>query len=506
VSAVTVRLRATDREGHAVADLRSSDLEVSEDGKPARTLELSRLGFRPAALQPAAGAPARAAAEPAAIGTHQGWDRVMIWVVPEMTHRGSMPRSVEKLRRAASRPVALAPVAVVVEDGAPGVISAGAKTPEALERSLADRSLARTPWNRILRTREDFLLRDGLGFPGFAYRFALAAASDEFTLVQSHLGMLAGWAGEHAPGHGAGLIILVASGFGDGTTDFYESVLAALLRAHLEIPDKGKVAQLESFRLDRAIQGVTDALTRAGWVMVTLDTGAQWATDTHFASPLMKPSCTSCLPPLEPELIRHPGVSSHRLAENTGGGVVKASESMASALDRFAGVYRLVYQADRPPDEREHRVAIACRRPGVEVIGSSTVSQAPSGSQAVSRAVASLATLDRGSGLEVTARVVRVKRFGRRLQGSLKVDVALPGRTEQGREAHLRVTVAVAMEKGEPFVHQEDFAVNPEAGEGRWRLSSPIEWSPDALRISVLVEDLGSGGWGVAKADLPGTR
>jgi hypothetical protein len=510
VSAVTLSLRAVDEAGKAVGDLEPGDLEVSEDGVPVRVLDLSRLSLHVRApMAPAVADTQGTPAVPPPLEADH-WRTVLIWVVPELTHRGSLPRSVDKLRRASSRLTALAPVSVVVEDGAPRVIGEDLQTPEALEQALADPSLGRMRWNSILRIREDLLrqdfLTDGLGFPAFAYRFALAAASDESTLVQAHLGILAGWAGEHASSHGPGLIILVANGFGDGREDFYVQLLASLTRARHLAPDRDKLAQLEALRLDHAVDGVTEALTHAGWVMVTLDTGAQWATDTRFPIPLLSPSCTFCMPALEPELIRRPGVSLEHLANQTGGGVVRASEALPAALDRLAGIYRLVYQADRPPDEREHQVSITCRRPGIEVFGPSKASQTPPGSLAVSRAVASLAGLGHGHGLNVKAAVVQVSRFGRRLRGSLRVRVRL-GSLAQGLQsagtAQFRVTVAVEMERGQPFVHQEEFDAKISPETARWDLTSPIQWSPDGLRLSVLVEDLASGRWGVAEAQLP---
>ncbi|BCW94441.1 MAG: hypothetical protein KatS3mg007_2335 [Thermoanaerobaculum sp.] len=72
----------------------------------------------------------------------------------------------------------------------------------------------------------------------------------------------------------------------------------------------------------------------------------------------------------------------------------------------------------------------------------------------------------------------------------------------------LRVTVAVHLRKGEPFVHQEEFeqAVGEESEGTVWTYEAPIKLPKEAERLAVVIEELQTGTWGAAVLDLKGAN
>lgn len=503
VTAVRLAFRAVGRTGRPVPDLQPTEVSVAEDGKPTRVLELSRVTFgsRDSSAPVPQNGGTGASHSNTVGGT--GWEKVAVWVVPDLLQRGNLQRSVARLRESASKLTQLAPVTVVCADTTPRVVARDVTSAGELRAALSDPAFSKPRWNRVLRLREEFLREDSLDFPAFAQRFAVAAASDERTVIESALGELAAWADDHAPHNGAGLLVLAVDGFDLDPADFYLQVIEALhLKKH---PSAYRTVEeaLRPFGIREPVENVTMALGRAGWVVVGLDTGTAWTTDRRWGQ---GSSGVWCAGRIDSRLVRHPQESMLFVTERTGGGVVPVGEAVPDALARFDGVYSLVYQAARAADEGVHHVVVTTSRAGVRIVGPNAVTQAPAGSSAVVKAVRALKSATEACGLNVSARVVGTRQVGGRFNAWLKVDTDLSGVAEKlaaTGTAVFPITVAVELYKGEPYIQQEEHTVTSALHEGRWALDSPITWSSDAHRIAVMIEEITTGSFGTAIVELP---
>jgi len=194
------------------------------------------------------------------------------------------------------------------------------------------------------------------------------------------------------------------------------------------------------------------------------------------------------------------------LSAPSGGGVAVGSGEVAKVLDRAQGWYRLAYQVARPPDGREHALAVRALRQGVDVQQPAVVASETLQRQAESRLHRLLDGSAGSGGLPVRVEHGTVSPMDDGLLGcELEVVVDLSSLREMivGRGgASLRVSMAVEVVDREPFVIHRQELLPGQTGEG-WRYVVPLRWPAEPGLLAVVVEELASGLWGGMVMELP---
>lgn len=540
VTAVRVLVRARTTDGKPVQDLRADEFEVMEDGEPADVLSIERLaGVAPAtAPTTATGAPPTG---PTNTATPVVPVRVAIYLVPEFSFGGDLPRLLESARAQADRLLALGPVTVVLANPEPKVVADSIISRVGLDRALAQHLPTVRQRTRITKIRRDFI--DEVGTMGSNIRAKLLRARiailDERAVLEGVLGRLMGW-GRSQP-RGMGFLLLGMGGFDGRVSEFYLRVLEPGSALPDNIGDYQR-AQVEFRQYDVTgdVQSAAAALAERGWSVVTFDSGqgpvdfAAAASESGYGrlrSFVNDQSGPPGVPPQprKPEpngtgdlasdvaqsFFLYPMGPLRAIAETTGGMLLKGAQggwptaALGSALDELGHSLVLTYQVDRPADGRPHPLDVRVTRAGVTLTAPQEVFSGTPEGEAVLRAQRALAGTVRGGELPVTLTFTPEPTQAKgtslaRLQ--VKVDL---GRLREALEtlggARFRVTMAVEIKGREPFITHDEKEVP--LGEGSvWTYEAPIQWQPGATRIAVVAEELATGVWGVAKADLPRAR
>ncbi len=196
-----------------------------------------------------------------------------------------------------------------------------------------------------------------------------------------------------------------------------------------------------------------------------------------------------------------------QLAAETGGSLVYSKKPLGVALEGLKNLFLVTYQVSGVLDGRLVPVKLFFR--GAEVPTVSPVTRLGVSSLASeARAVAALTGPSSRGALGVTIHLADVRAAGKKTRQGLLV-----ARTDVGHlfetlkdlaRGRFRVTVAVELAKEEPFVHQEEFVQEVKEGAGTvWTYEAPIRLPKEAERISVLVEELQTGAWGIAVVEVP---
>ncbi|MGC8917675.1 MAG: hypothetical protein ACP5NF_11935, partial [Thermoanaerobaculum sp.] len=164
------------------------------------------------------------------------------------------------------------------------------------------------------------------------------------------------------------------------------------------------------------------------------------------------------------------------LADQTGGTVVNPKDRIEDALGRLANTYVLTFQVPFACDGKEYPLEVRALREGVKLWAPKTLYCGSPRERAAGLAVASLEQPAHSEGLELDASLGKLEGNKHRT-GVLSVQAnLLPSRELLTRfgGAQLRLTVAVRMTKGEPFVHQEEFVQEVKEGAGTvWTYEAP---------------------------------
>jgi len=196
------------------------------------------------------------------------------------------------------------------------------------------------------------------------------------------------------------------------------------------------------------------------------------------------------------------------LADETGGAVIPPRETLGEGLKRLENTYLLWFQVPMAPDGRTYDLEVRVKELGLKVWAPKRVTLGSPGGQAVARA---REAVTRGSLAEgelapkVSLEVQKVEGKSRLGRLEVRTDLgAVRHVLEKVSRARLRVTVAVHLGKGEPFVHQEEFeqAVGEESEGTVWTYEAPIKLPKEAERLAVVIEELQTGTWGAAVVDL----
>ncbi len=517
VTAVRVLIRLRTAENRPVEDLRVEEIEVLEDGMPARVLAVERITAEERAQAPS-GSPGEPLQPPQAAPPRVC---VVVYLLPKLAHRGDMPRVVSAIRNQAEKLVAMGPVSVVVADPEPKIVAASITGEAALVRVLAHANPSTSIWSQPEDIRRHFLT-DMQGPNNFRARLTRArlAAIDESSLLKGALGRIVSWARANAAG--PGYLLLGMDGFDLDLADFYLRVLQP--KTPDEMADFQRAQQeFLSFRLETSLANVAAALAERGWSVVTFDSGqsilsfaggAENAGREVFRELVgdrsgliaKSPSQQQTTFPVAQSTYYRPREPLETLAEMTGGRVVNPDRPLDADFEDLGHAWVLSYQVDRPADGKAHSVEITSRRAGMTIAAPKLVFAGTPEGESEMRGRRLLAGTTHGQELPVRLIVVPGASAQKNAYaGTLEVRVGLtrvrPVLESLGKTV-LRVTVVVEIKDHEPFVRHETHECSVGAGD-EWIYDAPLEWSENVRKVAVVVEELTSGAWGGAVSDLP---
>jgi hypothetical protein len=535
VTAITVLVSALDEDGLPLVDLVASDLEPVEDGKPVTVLELAALGGTVPEDE--------AAAEPVTKGdqvtpiprTDSREIPVAVYVDRVLGGGADQRGAIGAVEGEIPRLVALGPVEVVARERG-GVRSVIGPTRDATALAEAlDELKSRTPATHAIESiRRDFSRRirripDRLTeaeveaaneegqvgvetLPSAGVWFGVkAAASEEENVLSRAMKQLRLWALKDSE-HRAGLLLVLGVGFDEDPTLFYQPFVERQ-ETHNAQPAR---AALRERRQTERVDTLARDLAGTGWRVLSVAGVGFGSTNysadtrsTRFQEFLSAPSRSAASTQESEFLLVDPIGTQRHLASTSGGDVVIGAAGLRSALDAASGWYLLTYQVARPPDGELHALELRPRRAGVTLKSSRLVTDTGLEGQAAARVVRLIAGAAASGELPVTLTVGDPTATEEVLRSEIDATVELgslaPMLNQTGSTPLLLVSVATAVPGSEPIVvHRREQLAAVMAG---WIYSFPVEWPAETGgRVAVTVQDLASGLWGGAVAELPATH
>ena len=524
VTAVELMIDVRDEQGQPVRGLEAADFEVLEDGKPMKVLGVD---YPPPPTGAAAGSVLPL--DPAAVETLEApllrpdrW-RFLIYFDMPLTRRRTLRRGVEALLGQAAELVAQGPVEVVVANPEPRVVLPFTRDAERLRRVLAD--VRKEPTDpELVRIRRGFLIhmdrRGHLDEPSqgeqeATFNVIRSSVRREFMFIDKRLRTLGRWIGAygHAPASAA---ILVSDGFDMAPAGFY--IRASALQA----TEQQLTQELFHYRLDSITESLASEMAARGWTGLAMALGASGSdaadaslayrdrfraigesSDYGFDPGAISPS----------SILESPIEALYLVASETGGEVMTARNTTSRAIDRIGQRLRLIYQAERPSDGRVHDVRVRLRSGDLKLLAPRKVRSPTPQQVAASRAHRLLIAQRDAGDLPVRATRKRLDRQGeaggRHSEVEIVFDLNLLRPVLPDPQVPILFTFGVELPGEPPLIRHvlQPVPLPAEESAGDWpRFSYKVvlEVPQNALRLSIVVEEPGSGMWGGTLAAAAG--
>ncbi|MEW5877277.1 MAG: hypothetical protein AB1751_04320 [Acidobacteriota bacterium] len=491
-----------------VENVKPEDLEISLDGQNAKILSVTP--FLLHNHQSLAALPA-----PIAGATNASVKErlpVIIILLPGLCDPRNLVLASKKLRDLIPHLEGSGPVTAIVADNPPRMVGPPAHTWSEVENLLNQLSQVKTT-NWITRLRRE---QQGLAGTAWAARaerrlaqievYERARVSEEIVRLQRALDGLASALVSFA--RPRTLAFVIADGFD--------------LDVHTRLKGtKGNKEPMDSIMppLDRSpglairsrLEQIGQLAAARGTVLVSLFTGL----GTFFAPPwsaenkslvrteeVFSGEINSGL------LVERPKEPLSVLAEYSGGTVLSMTEDAHKGMERLANTWIVEFQVPFLCEARHYRLLARLKRQEIEVRAPRIVWCGSSALQAQLEAIYGWGNMGSSAGSIPAA--VRLERRSLAHEWLVVSSDLKKVISEEKALAtlKLRVTVAVHLRKGEPFVHQEEFeqAVGEESEGTVWTYEAPIKLPNEAERLAVVIEELQTGTWGAAVLDLKGAN
>ncbi|HEX4439938.1 MAG TPA: hypothetical protein VH854_07685, partial [Thermoanaerobaculia bacterium] len=457
--------------------------------------------------------PAAAAPEPSRIPQYLYLDTTAL-------QTKSVPRIAQVVGKNLDAILANGPLELVVADPEPAIVLPSTSDADALRRVIARFPETATGKGRIYDVRMGAVSAMMEGENAAANTTASmgqfrgdlrASVREELTLIHDSLRRLDAWAAT-LPYDRASVVYLCNDGFDSDVTEVYRNILISG-----DQNDKMLAMQLQQ-EFGREAAGLAtraaDALAGRGATAVLLAFGAGEENFAMSAANLDKMSSTSIRRPLGGAAVTffaRPFEPLLAVADRTGGSVVSAESRLPKALDDVGGAYLVSFRSQVPADGKTYPLEIVAASKELTVRAPRAVIATKSQEASAGKAVRALSAPPRPNlakdAIPVTAEVSAEEQLDKgRTRGRLLVSAELgtiADALERVGPPRVRVTVAVEIPGKKPFTSSED--VTPDrSGEGTlWYYEAGITWPREATRVSVTVEELGTGFAGSAVASLP---
>jgi len=538
VTAVTVLFSARDAAGRPIADLESSEIEVSEDGQPVRVLGLQRV---PTAATAVAEAATVEAATEAVSGPVESPPEpsvqmpVAVYIDRNLAASTELKTALEALAERSPWLASLGPVDIVVADRDVTTTLEAATSAEAIEAALSSlasrssgqhaiatirsrfiRDVRKTP-NRFNVHQDDDagesaveLLAQGQEVTQFERSQVLTAARgavfEEDAVLRQSMTRVADWALAN-PSDGPRLLLVVGAGFDIDPVDFY---LPFVERIETHSAGSAREEFKRYRQADRVDQTGRD-LAAAGWLVIPVATQTLGASATgseygggdrfqQFLSTQQDAIRTSD----SAYLMLDPIGAQRHLAAPSGGEVAMGADGLEDLMDASAGWYRLSYQIDRPPDGANHQLAISTDRDGVEIRSTSVIASETVEGAASARVRRLLHGSQETGDLEVGVETTPPQPAADKkmtAEATVTVDLSpIAALLSEGGSRNVRLSIGILPDGQDPFVMHRVETIDGVVGS--WRYRVPLEWPQGKATVAVVVEDLGSGAWGGAVTEL----
>jgi hypothetical protein len=515
VTAINTTLIALDKQGRAVLDLRPEELQVLEDGEPVGLLALEA-GLGPAE-SPAEAASSGTVVESAPLGPHS-W-RVVVYVSTELAGRFVLPTLCRRAAEEATRLTDLGQVEIVLADPTPTLVTEAGRQPEVVRQSMELIARNSSGVTTVEQIRNAFVreFKPGAGFDQrytitqsspatFAAR-ARASVHRERTVIRGELDRMVAWM-QSQPPTARGLLVWMTGGFDLNPADFYiplveqiDSDLAQTLR--MDYP---------ALSLKDDVRQMVEVALAMGWTILPVNSSRatfMYGADIGGTGKAQHHSGVgaSAVETQQGEFRQvAPGYPLQVIARATGGEYVLNNEQFVRALDHIRGAYVVTYQVDRPADGRLHRLEIRCTRPGVKLRGRHYAASGSLRGVAATRAQRLLAGEEIRGGLEMTAEIHNITK---KPKGIREGDLDLSADVRELRSVlsaldlgQMRVTVAVEVEGGSPFINHQEIDLEWDQIGDAWQFGADFQWPKKATRMVVVVEELVSSTWGATTIAL----
>jgi hypothetical protein len=509
VNVRTVLAVVTDAKGKPIErPLSVEDVEVLEDGIPAKVLGVD-------AVRPAKTAGSTAGKAPPLTGISPAAPLEVIARVPQILYLDAsllQKQSVKKVCEMTAKNLdpllSRGPLEIVLADPEPQAVLPSTADPGPIRGALA--SLAKSAYgrNRLLDVRADFI-------PGASSIKSTGANADErmksmharismqeeVLLIRQSLERLGKWAGLRADRSPA-VLYLANDGFDLVLSDFY--------RNYLNGTDGEQIRMEFASQIPSMVATTQNLLANQGLMTIPLAIGGSEAFFANSASEVGKRPLSDLRNPVSDAptfLFARPLDPLRQVADATGGEVVTGEDRFTLALDRLSNAVAITYRMERPPDGKVHKLEVHSHREGVVLRTAHSVVAGTSEAAAAARSIEALTKPVPAGNLPIQAGVdlIEVKKNKRRV-GELHItaDLAeIAGPLEKVGPARIRVTLAIEAKGSQPFVYRDEMDISRDDSGATWLYDAPFEWPPEAQKVAVTVEELKTGAHGTAVAELP---
>ncbi len=499
VTAISVTVQVTDRQGRPVTDVAVNDVEVLEDGQEAEVV----------ALQPilASGRESVAREESASASTANShialyFDRVLA----AFTAPGAAARVLGSMAAELS---AIGQVEIVVADPRPVQRLALTQDAAAVRRVLAQLGKTGTGENRIVRLRREYLGSSSRARMMQA-RFSVA---EEAAILALQRDRLLDWATARASvGAGQRLLFLLTGGYDLDPSEFYLNEIDTGPDLAREVPKLR--AHLLNYSQGQATEDLAQGLAAAGWRAFVVSP-SQWSdvfpgAASQSGRGKLYGSSGSTTRSAPRSILMDPLGPWHLVAEQTGGGSFTDPGRAVEALREARGSFTLTYQVPRPAGGRPRRLEIRARRHDLTLRYPRWVVAGSALAIAEARARALLAGGSSAGELPVVV-VSRVAEGADRTKGVQRgsLEARLPWtpileRAGVAVTSPLRVTVALGSPDGGVIVRSQEVHGRAESSQEGWVYEVQIDAPSGTKDVAIVVEHVQSGLWGAAKTQFAG--
>ena len=508
----TVLASITDAKGHPLAKPPSpADIQVRENGKTVEVIAVEpvrRAESAGTAAAPGSAAPPQAAPPPVWLPQH-------LYIETTTMQRRSVNTIALAFRQDLPAILRTGPLEIVLADPTPRVVVSSTTDAAALGAGL-DRLLAVQGKESLITIRQDYLqaIQDPEIAPGAARQArprmpAKASVQQEVQLLQSALGAITRWAGT-LPDDRPGIVYLGTDGFDADPTEVYRRTILASKNPSLLQEASQLLTEYEG-TVTRLRTQAEQALAARGLRTVVVALGgvrAEFATSAANTHKVSSRSLAEISSGNEVTYFARPTEPLRLIAAATGGEVVSTETKLAEQVGSVGGLYLVTFRTTAPADGTAHELSVASGDPSLKISAPRYLAAATLTSAAAAKTTTALATahpanagLEVGVSVEATGRVSKKKMQGE-LSVSADLAVIAPALEKLGA-GRVRVTVAVEIPDSPPFVSHDEVALD-HSGEGTmWLYEAKIIWPPEATRVAVTIEELGTGVSGTGVADLP---